>query len=245
MIDNEQLVSPHSQDVCACDNYSRYTPLCWLYAKGALILLIWNSHFCIIYSYCSVTSKLDSYAIWHWLMNTACLHIILLIDLFVSGCLTSQQQSVSQGRLCIDSFTCRHRETGWKFKAVHFVTVYSPSPPPYSPSYNGRAAGSSHLSTNFQISNVLRLGTAGSDPWSFAIILRLTIWLSRQYVLLVQMCTHICCWCELTQFWIICLALDCKCNVCGFSVVRMLCQNDTLWLFWTRLLYQYGRNMSV
>ena len=80
--------------------------------------------------------------------------------LFV-GCLTSQQHtSVSQGRICSDSFTCCHTEIEVADQTLHLTQSQYTDTGPTSGSTNPITPGawqSSYWSTNFEVTGMTRL----------------------------------------------------------------------------------------
>ena len=75
-----------------------------------------------------------------------------------AGCLTSQQQaSVSQGRICIDHFTCCHTEVADPtfYLTQSQYTDTGPTSPSADPITPGAWQGS-HWSTNFEVTGMTR-----------------------------------------------------------------------------------------
>ena len=94
--------------------------------------------------------------------------------LFV-GCLTSQQQaSVSQGRICLDNFTCCHTETEIADQIFHLTPSQYIDTGPTSPSAYRVTPGAwqgRNWSGNFKVTGMTRPGKislqAGFEPRIF------------------------------------------------------------------------------
>ena len=85
---------------------------------------------------------------------------VLLEQVVVVGCLTSQQQaSVSQGRICSDNFTCLHTEAEAADQTFYLTqsryTDTGPTSPSTDPVTPGAQQGS-HWSGNFKVTNMAR-----------------------------------------------------------------------------------------
>ena len=76
------------------------------------------------------------------------------------GCLTSQQQaSVSQGRICLDNFTCCHTEIEVADQTFYLTQSQYTDTGPTSPSADRITPGAwqgSHWSANFQVTGMTR-----------------------------------------------------------------------------------------
>ena len=76
------------------------------------------------------------------------------------ACLTSQQQaSVSQGRICSDSFTCCHTEIEVADQTFYLTQSHYTDPRPTSPSADPITPGAwqgSHWSANFSVTGMTR-----------------------------------------------------------------------------------------
>ena len=81
------------------------------------------------------------------------------VCLFV-GCLTSQQQdSVSQGRICLDNFTCCHTEIEVADQTFYLTQSHYTDVGPTSPSADPITPGvwqGSHWSANFEVTGMTR-----------------------------------------------------------------------------------------
>ena len=72
-------------------------------------------------------------------------------------CLTSQQHaSVSQGRICLDNFTCCHTETEVADQTFHLTQSQYTDTGPTSPSTDPGAWQGSHWSANFEVTGMTR-----------------------------------------------------------------------------------------
>ena len=82
------------------------------------------------------------------------------MKLFV-GCLTSQQQSsVSQGRICLDNFTCCHTQIEVADPTFYLTQSQYTDTGPTSPSADPITPGAwqgSHWSANFEVTGMTRL----------------------------------------------------------------------------------------
>ena len=99
------------------------------------------------------------------------------------GCLTSQQHaSVSQGRICIDNFTCCHIEMEVANQTFYLTQLQYTDTGPTSPSADPImpcAWQGSHWSANFEVTGVTRpqknprdLNPGPSDPVTDALFTR-------------------------------------------------------------------------
>ena len=82
------------------------------------------------------------------------------VQLLFVGCLTSQQHtSVSQGRICTDSFTCCHTEIEDADQPFHLTQSQYTDTGPTSPSTDPVTPGAwqgSHWSANFEVTGMTR-----------------------------------------------------------------------------------------
>ena len=80
-------------------------------------------------------------------------HLSIIRDCLLVGCLTSQQQaSVSQGRICSDNFTCCHTEIEAADQTFYLTQSQYTDTGPTSPSADPIMPGAwqgSHWSANF------------------------------------------------------------------------------------------------
>ena len=87
------------------------------------------------------------------------LSFTLFVCLFV-GCLTSQQQaSVSQGRICLDNFTCCHTEIEVADQTFYLTQSQYTDTGPTSPSADPISPGAwqgNHWSANFEVTGMTR-----------------------------------------------------------------------------------------
>ena len=91
------------------------------------------------------------------------LHTIVML-LFV-GCLTSQQHaSVSQGRICSDSFTCCHTEIQVADPTLHLTQSQYTGTWPTSPSTDPLTPGACRVATGVPISKSLVWLNPGKIP---------------------------------------------------------------------------------
>ena len=76
------------------------------------------------------------------------------------GCLTSQQQaSVSQGRICLDNFTCYHTEIEVADQTFYLTQSQYTDTGPTSPSADPITPGAwqgSHWNANFEVTGMTR-----------------------------------------------------------------------------------------
>ena len=91
------------------------------------------------------------------MFNTVLTFVCLLV-----GCLTSQQHdSVSQGRICSDSFTCCHTEIEVADQTFYLTQSQYADTGPISPSADLITPGiwqGSHWSANFEVTGMTRPG---------------------------------------------------------------------------------------
>ena len=94
------------------------------------------------------------------------------------GCLTSQQhESVSQGRVCLDNFTCCHTEIEVADQIFHLTQSQDTDTGPTSPSTDPITPGAwqgSHWSANFEVTGMTRPrkkipAQAGFEPGIFSL----------------------------------------------------------------------------
>ena len=103
---------------------------------------------------------------------TVSVYIISVHGSSFVGCLTSKQHdSVSQGRICSDNFTCCHTEIEVADQTFYLTQSQCTDTGPTSPSTDPIMPGAwqgSHWSTNFEVTGMTRPGTipsqAGFEP---------------------------------------------------------------------------------
>ena len=99
---------------------------------------------------------------------------MLMLGLLFVGCLTSQQHtSVSQGRICVDNFTCCHTEIEVADPTFHLTQSQYTDTGPTSPSTDPITPGAwqgSHWSANFEVTGMTPRqipSQAGFEPGIF------------------------------------------------------------------------------
>ena len=102
-------------------------------------------------------------------------NVVLNIECLLVGCLMSpQQDSVSQGRICIDNFTCCHTEMEAADPTFYLTQSQYTDTGPTSPSADPIMPGiwqGRHWSANFEVTGMTRPGKipsrAGFEPRTF------------------------------------------------------------------------------
>ena len=108
--------------------------------ENVFCVYAWKCVFCVCMKVCFVC------------MYESVFCVCMIVCLFV-GCLTSQQQaSVSQGRICLDNFTCCHTEIEVADQTFYLTQSQYTDTGPTSPSADPITPGAwqgSHWSANF------------------------------------------------------------------------------------------------
>ena len=96
----------------------------------------------------------------HSVNDVLCCKISFRFVCLLVGCLTSQQHaSVSQGRICEDSFTCCHTEIKVADQTFYLTQPHYTDTGPTSPSADPITPGAwqgSHWSANFRVTGMTR-----------------------------------------------------------------------------------------